>query len=70
MKVSWGGKPGPWLGPGGSGGGDGGGKRSSVGSCLSFNLFNQFLREKLIPGGSGVCFIRSPDNFFSQDQLL
>ena len=64
INGSEGGKPGPWSGPGGSAGGDSGGERSSVGSCLSFNLFNWFLREKWIPGGSGAWFIRSLANFF------
>ena len=58
MNGGEGGKPRPWPGPGGSAGSDGGGERSSVGSCLSFNLFNQFLMEKSIPDGSGACFIR------------
>ena len=44
MNSSGGGKPGPWPGPGHSTGVDGQGERLSVGSCLSFNLFNQFMR--------------------------
>ena len=64
MNGGGAGKPGPWPGPGGSAGGDGRGERSSVSSCLCFNLFNRFLREKLIPGGSGACFIRSLANVF------
>ena len=41
-----------------------------LGSCLSFNLFNQFMREKSIPGRSSACFIGSLANFFPQHQVL
>ena len=53
-------------GGGGKAGGDGGGERllSSVGFCLSFNLFNRFLITISNPGGVGVYLIRSLDKFF------
>ena len=59
-------KDGPGIGEGGNARGDGRGERllSFFGSCLSFNLFNRFLRATSAPGGAVAGWTKSLAKFF------